>query len=178
MRMPFRIIPCSGKGALTLAVAGLALTLTTAAQAAPIIIEADPGAVGTILENTFVFGAPLPGGFSEVDFRFSDNKFVDTTRINFTNSPSNPLLNAELWLTDENFDEIPGTRKSNNCGGCSGFAPTFPNIIAHGIRIDLNLAPAGGTTNVRFYGEVGQVPEPASLALLGLGGLMLLRRTA
>lgn len=155
----------------------------------------DSGAVvsgGITLNNTFLDGHNQAWGGSAGDFK----DIMSTKGAKFWNGTSTSVtlsgLAAEtsyriqfLYSAANNNDPNSGTSVDIDGGATDGYVRANPAGDALGQYIVGTLTTGvGETTSTITLGDkgemsaivIGMVPEPSSLALLGLGGLLVARR--
>ena len=104
-------------------------------------------------------------------YTYSDSTGTHSSGIGFTANG----LHAEVTLTGIDTYQLKVTPAG---GSTSTFSGTLADGAGSGIdRVRLFNANAGnGGSNNAFFNSIAITPEPASLALVGLCGLMLIRR--
>jgi hypothetical protein len=188
--------PGLGKGA-TYQVLSEIVTPTTNFTLGDIDITAGGGGGGTVILNMFAitpsvsvtaasatYPAPASGsgllgngnGLSFAFNGFSDEEVVTFTLTNGPNSNDQIALTAgqqyavEFW--EGSVNTLYWDRGGNNDPGGQGFG-TADSTTA---RTTLNALGLAGGAPRTFGIALSQTPEPATIALLSLGGLVLLRR--
>lgn len=126
------------------------------------------------------------GNLFAVGDRYSNgNAFImdgGTRHVGTSHFPaSNPVIEILLTITENGNGQLVGTLSSRNTPGSGTYTTRVSNQVLSTTWADLADTNALYVrTNTMFVGpsviEIAVVPEPASLAGLGVGGLLLLRR--
>ena len=155
---------------LTDSVTGLSTTMTVEASG------------GTLNSNSGDFGVNAPGSGDTTDV-IEDGEAIDLTfdsdielnSIDFGGIGSDLADGATLTIGTFTIDLF--TNVSGFNGNTDVYTPATHIAITAGTPINLQVASSTADFDLETI-DISVVPEPGSVALLGLGGLLMLRRRA
>jgi len=135
-------------------------------------------------EGDWAYTTSAPNGLYSGPGVWSVNTAFDPLTIDFTGAPVT-AVGGNMWVTDISFATIPGEITVELADGTVETIPTsdpgnFRGFVADDPIASMTITPVTGGENGwptldNFY--VGaKVPEPATIALLALGGLAVIRR--
>ena len=139
---------------------------TPVSSIGPYVIVLTAGDVNDLNSFVYIQPGPNPGE--------ADTGWVTvSTTLNSANFQS--IVDVDLGIFDADADGLTASGFGISNGGM-----TFEQVLAdvESIFISFELVDNDGTQNTESAGvdNVNLVPEPSSLALLGLGGLLAVRR--
>ncbi len=138
------------------------LTITLANQ-----VSGDPGIAPWGTDNAL-------SGNGIVFFNFDSDIESFSVQYLDDSGPAGPFGGGFLVALFDDGSQVGGAQFAS---AGDGTGDQWLNITADGTPFDeVRLAPGGFGQNVKIDNVSWNVPEPGSLALLGLGGLALLRR--
>ena len=133
-----------------------------------------PGAFGTILDNQFDYDHQSPQANTSVDMTLTGLAIGQQYRIQFFASQNAIVLNPGFGPVD--FQDTSGGSASPALSINKGEQYVVGTFTADGTSQVIRVNPSLNSGPLVSAFVIGQVPEPSSAALLGLGGLALILR--
>jgi hypothetical protein len=152
-----------------LATNGVSSATVSGSDGTGVYLDMIYSAPGSALGETLVAG----------DLTNSLNPTDDSPRLSRTSGGSDLGLNIWSFSADSTVDFVAGTQAFTGSATWTLDPASYADMIAGGPRIGSLYFPAitsNDLTGATLIGEYQIIPEPTTVALLGLGGLALMRR--
>jgi hypothetical protein len=136
------------------------------------------------LMNTFVDVAPTTYQWSNVEVYWDmrptsstlDKVYLQDTRNDTAPDANTAPIRYDTWVEIRADIDLDANTVEVFYGGVSlGGTIPWSDDAVHGIDV-MDIYPATGDASIMYYDDISLIPEPATMALLGIGGLMMLRR--